>query len=97
MTLKPVASALMRAASAAVLANSASAAMMATVFGFGCCAAASAKNPSEKAPGPFGPTATMEKYLSYLKWLLMPIASRLMVVRALCMMIGIAGATILVA
>src|SRR6266852_781281 len=97
ITLRPAALALSRASSATVLANSASAAMTATVCGFGFCSTANAKKPSENAPGPRGPTATIEKYLGYLKCLLMPIAKRLMVVLSFCMMIGMAGATMLVA
>ena len=44
-----------------------------------------------------GCAGTIEKYCGYLNWLLMPIASMPMVVFFWLMMIGIAGATMLVA
>ena len=53
-----------RAPSAAAWANSASAAMIATVCGFGFCFAAISKKPLEKAFTPSEPTGTIEKYLS---------------------------------
>src|SRR6187551_2966944 len=97
MMLKPLFLALVLAPSAAVLANSASAASMATVVGFGCCAAATSKKPLENAMTPSGPTGTIVKYLLYLKCRLTPIASMLIVILLACMMTGIAGATMLVA
>ena len=48
--------------------------MIATVCGFGFCFAAISKKPLEKAFTPSEPTGTIEKYLSYLYWSLMPIA-----------------------
>jgi len=52
-----------RAPSQAVLPNSASAAISATVLGFGVCAAAISNQPLEKASVPSSPPGTIEKYL----------------------------------
>ena len=62
MTFMPCFLSSSRAPSEAALANSASAARIATVCGFGFCAAATSKKPFEKAFTPSGPTGTMEKY-----------------------------------
>src|SRR3979409_21244 len=56
--VRPAACAFARAPSDAVLANSASAARIATVLGLGFCAIASSKKPFEKAGGPSGPSGT---------------------------------------
>ena len=46
---------------------------------------------------PSGPTDTIEKYLSYLNSRLMPMAVKLIVILLFWMIVGMAGATKLVA
>jgi len=62
MMSKPPALAFSRAPSQAVLPNSASAPMSATVRGLGDCAAAISNQPREKANVPSSPPGTIEKY-----------------------------------
>ncbi|HWE19612.1 MAG TPA: hypothetical protein VG758_20925 [Hyphomicrobiaceae bacterium] len=94
--LKPSSSAFARAPSADDLANSASAATMATDCGLGFWAAASSKNPLVMAFTPSGPKGADTKYLGYWKCRLMPMARIETIVLLLFMTTGIAAATMLV-
>src|ERR1700722_6831882 len=95
---KPYCFALARAPSAALRENSASSAAIASVFGFGFCAAATWKNPSLIVCFGFGPPVGIyEKYRGYLNSLLASSANRLRNVLFRCIATGIAGATMLVA
>src|SRR5271168_3081462 len=98
MTLKPYFFALARAPSAALRANSASSDAIAMVCGFGLCAAATWKKPSVSACLGVGPLVGMnEKYFGYLNSALASSANRPMKSLFLCMAMGMAGATMLVA
>src|ERR1700733_3123039 len=98
MTLKPYCLALALTPSAALRENSASSAAIATVFGFGFCAAATWKNPSVIVCFGFGPpVGIIEKYFGYLNLGFASSANRLMKTLPFCMTTGMAGATMLVA
>ena len=71
---------------------------MASVVGFGFCAIAMAKKPCAKlcfGSGP--PVGVNEKYFGYWNSVFTARPNRLRKVRLCCMMIGIAGAIMLVA
>src|SRR6266571_6511703 len=94
---RPAALAVLRAPMAAVCGNSASAAMIARVLGFGVCAAATSKNPLVKlTAGSMVPVGSIEKYLGYSNSLLTSIPNSEKNVILCWMTIGIAGASKLV-
>ena len=95
--LRPSALALARAPSAALRENSASAATIAIVFGFGWNAIAASKKGFEIAAFGSCPAGVNSKNLSYLNFEFTPMPNSPMNAFLRCMTTGIAGASIFVA
>src|ERR1039457_3681241 len=97
MMLTPNVLAFSRAPSQALRENSASSEASATVLGFGFCCIATWNTPSVNEGLVFGPVGSTEKYFGYLNSAFTSSANRLMKVFFVWTMIGMAGATMLVA